>query len=244
MSRLLRIQDKILIGLSLIGDVFDEIRTAGDLVGGAYEAVYGFTPKKYKKSNFNTTLSRMLSSDLIEKVIKNGEPQLRLTSTGKNKMVRNFPLFQMQNRQWDKKWRVLAFDIPEKKRNVRNALRRKLKEFGFGMVQQSVWISPHPFEEDINEFIAKRGLGDNVYLFISSNMVIGDIKDFSERIWNLEKLNESYEKVFYDEDMEKYMKLILIDPFLPKDLLPELWWGFKSRMKYRILAMQSNSTAV
>lgn len=47
-------------------------------------------------------------------------------------------------RNWDGRWRFFLFDIPEKRRSFRNALRDKLKKIGFFQFQKSVWI--HPFE--------------------------------------------------------------------------------------------------
>lgn len=49
-----------------------------------------------------------------------------------------------QPKKWDKKWRVVIFDIPDKEKIIRNALRQKLKFLGFRMVQESVFV--HPFD--------------------------------------------------------------------------------------------------
>jgi DNA-binding transcriptional regulator PaaX len=45
--------------------------------------------------------------------------------------------------KWDKKWRIIFFDIPELNKTARDCLSRKLKELGFLQLQKSVWI--HPF---------------------------------------------------------------------------------------------------
>jgi len=45
---------------------------------------------------------------------------------------------------WDKKWRMVMFDIPESKREDRRYFAEKLSEFGLLMIQKSCWI--HPFE--------------------------------------------------------------------------------------------------
>ena len=49
------------------------------------------------------------------------------------------------NRGWDGKWRIIVFDLPEKKRGLRNDLRKQLRSARFGGLQRSVWISPGPF---------------------------------------------------------------------------------------------------
>ena len=47
-------------------------------------------------------------------------------------------------RRWDGHWRIVLFDIPEKRRLGREALRSKLKQLGFYQLQKSCFI--HPFE--------------------------------------------------------------------------------------------------
>ncbi len=42
----------------------------------------------------------------------------------------------------DKKWEMVVFDIPEKKKMVRDEFRRRLKSLGYQKLQQSIWISP------------------------------------------------------------------------------------------------------
>ena len=46
-------------------------------------------------------------------------------------------------RTWDKKWRVVVFDVPNYKSKNRAAFREKIKELGFVLVQKSVWVYPH-----------------------------------------------------------------------------------------------------
>jgi DNA-binding transcriptional regulator PaaX len=52
--------------------------------------------------------------------------------------------------RWDKKWRIVLFDIPEEKRKIRDALRKKLKNLGFLEFQKSVFIFPYPCSNEIN----------------------------------------------------------------------------------------------
>ena len=45
---------------------------------------------------------------------------------------------------WDKKWRVILFDIPAGERTKRNAFRSFIRRQGAVMLQKSVWV--HPFD--------------------------------------------------------------------------------------------------
>src|SRR3990167_5471187 len=51
---------------------------------------------------------------------------------GKGKLVPKKP------RRWDGKWRVLIFDIPERRRGTRAQIRRTLLQLGFTRLQDSV----------------------------------------------------------------------------------------------------------
>ena len=53
-------------------------------------------------------------------------------------------------KKWDGLWRVVVFDVPDLTRIKREALRGKLKELGFRIVQKSVWAHPYPCREEIN----------------------------------------------------------------------------------------------
>ncbi|EKD58234.1 MAG: hypothetical protein ACD_56C00167G0002 [uncultured bacterium] len=60
-------------------------------------------------------------------------------------------------KKWDKKWRILIFDIEEKYKSRREALRGKLKELGLYQLQKSVWVCPYHFQEEVD--VLKNFLG-------------------------------------------------------------------------------------
>lgn len=63
---------------------------------------------------------------------------------------------------WDGKWRMLIFDITERRRRVRNQLRRLLHGMGFVRLQDSVWVYPYPCDEFVSLVRAhlKSGVGE------------------------------------------------------------------------------------
>ncbi len=52
-------------------------------------------------------------------------------------------------KKWDRKWRVVIFDIPHEHRLKRDVFRRKLKELGFYSLQKSVWVHPYECSKEI-----------------------------------------------------------------------------------------------
>ena len=78
----------------------------------------------------------------------------KFSEKGENK-VRKFIIDELRispPKEWDKKWRLIIFDIPEKKRGGRVAFRKKLNDMGFYQCQKSAWIHPFPCLEEI-EFV-------------------------------------------------------------------------------------------
>ncbi|MDO8593681.1 MAG: CRISPR-associated endonuclease Cas2 [bacterium] len=63
---------------------------------------------------------------------------------------------------WDGKWRVVMFDIREKRRSARSRLRLLLSGAGFLRLQDSVWVYPYPCDEFIGLVRAhlKSGTGE------------------------------------------------------------------------------------
>ncbi len=197
MRKLLRPQDILLLGLGGIIDVIEEVRDPLGIMARSYEAMYGFTPKRYKRHNYAHLVWRSLKTGYIEKVVKNREVFLRLTPRGKERVGRDFPLFMFQNAKWDGKWRIAIFDIAELNRYTRDKLRDKLKELGFGMFQQSVYLSPHNLAKDLAEFIENLGLSEFVYVFEipQSQITIGDSRALALKIWKLDQLNKQYSEL-------------------------------------------------
>lgn len=58
---------------------------------------------------------------------------------------------------WDGKWRLVIFDVPEKKRWIRNFLRRELLYNGFYQLQKSVWITPYNIVPEIERLFKEMG---------------------------------------------------------------------------------------
>ena len=69
-------------------------------------------------------------------------------------------------KKWDKKWRVIIFDIPEKKKRVREQVRLILSTAGFIRLQDSVWVYPYDCEDIIGLLKADLGVGKNILYMI------------------------------------------------------------------------------
>jgi phenylacetic acid degradation operon negative regulatory protein len=242
MAKKLRLRDRLLLGIAFIDEVLDATVGAG---ARAYHAGrLGFwTPKNYKGSALRQNIYRMLKTGYLEKKIKDGQPVLVISKTGRQQLARHFSYFRLQSKKWDKYWRLVIFDISEKQKSSRDALRRKLVELGFGQWQKSIYISPFDIEEDMVEFLAAQKLFGQAYVLTAKHRLIGDARELASKVWPLEKINKRYWQIIAElevlnklpslkqaSELKKichdYYQALLLDPCLPKELLP-LDWGAK-----------------
>ncbi len=86
--------------------------------------------------------------------VKREGKYLKLTPKGKQKALYvKWGLKKINIKNWDGKWRMISFDVPEKKKNLRECLRRKLQYLNFAKMQDSVWVTPLPIEREIGELL-------------------------------------------------------------------------------------------
>ena len=109
---------------------------------------------------------RLIKSRLLE---RNEKGLLRLSQKGQSALA----VLIMQNdmaskpRRWDKKWRILIFDIPEYRAGLRQQIRHILAKIGFVRLQDSVWIYPYDCEDLVSLLKADLKIGkDLLYMVV------------------------------------------------------------------------------
>lgn len=109
--------------------------------------------REIERSRLYRIVGEFYNDRLVDyKEDKDGSVKIVLTKEGQKKALR-FKLDEMKIKKpskWDGEWRIVIFDIPEKFKKVREALRMKLKELGFLELQKSVLILPYECEDEIN----------------------------------------------------------------------------------------------
>lgn len=106
------------------------------------------------KEKLSIQIGSLYRSKLIKKIEnKDGTTTIVLTEKGKIRaLTYKFREMQIKKEDWDGKWRVIFFDIPEKQRVHRDILREKIKNLGFYELQKSVFVFPYKCENEI-EFL-------------------------------------------------------------------------------------------
>jgi DNA-binding transcriptional regulator PaaX len=111
--------------------------------------------KKIDEKALKEDIKKLYRSKLIKrKENPNGSFTFVLTDKGKLRaLTYHFQTIKIERENWDKKWRIVIFDIPEKIKRARDALRDKLKEIGFYELQKSVFVFPYECKNEIDFII-------------------------------------------------------------------------------------------
>ncbi len=109
--------------------------------------------RKINKQSVERAIYNLYKSKLISECENpDGSLTMVLTDKGKKKIA-TFNIDNMEIKKpkvWDKKWRMVIFDIPEKYKPAREALRETLKRLGFYEYQKSVLVYPYECQKEID----------------------------------------------------------------------------------------------
>ena len=159
---------------------------------------------------------------------------------------------------WDRHWRIVGFEVPEKRRGARDALRSLLVEMGAAPIQPGLYVHAYELSAFVRQLADHLRVSDTVTYFATRAIrtgADGGDQDVVDRLWPLVSLADRYESVerqlasiverapFADGDslaasmfaaivhMETVMR---DDPLLPLELLPDDWAGIRARRAFRL----------
>jgi len=199
------------------------------------------------------TISGLIKEKIIEKsssvipigATKGSEVEgskYRLTEKGFQSLSLEFPFFRFLKDKWDGRWRVISYEIPEKKREIRDRLRREMQGWGLGPWHRSFWLTPHPILTTLKSLTSQKEEERYIQAFEADHS-FGDREILIEKVWGKTNLDKSYRELFKkwhdilssnDEKLNKFKKVVSFyidilrqDPGLPKELVGESWIGFE-----------------
>ncbi|MGW8426147.1 phenylacetic acid degradation operon negative regulatory protein PaaX [Peribacillus simplex] len=207
----------------------------------------------HNEQGVRVAVSRMVKQGWIQSEKQGNKSYYFLTDRGVQRMDEAANrIYKMKPNEWDGKWRILMYTIPEDKRQLRDDLRKELLWSGFGSFSSGCWISPNDLEKQINRLIEKYDINEYVDFFISEYKGPKENQSLVEKSWYLEEIENKYEEFIEkyskqfivhqsiinrgemsDADcfvertnlVHEYRKFLFIDPGLPKELLPSKWNG-------------------
>lgn len=176
---------------------------------------------------------------------------LEITKNGQKRLKGFFPEYFLPPK-WDGNWYLVNFDIPEKLRKKRDTFRDNLKILGFGKLQKSIWIYPYNLLGDVEKFAKENNLTPYLILSISNKVGRIESKILAEKIWKISGIQKEYQD-FISEFKEKekpslfelffrYHSILINDPRLPKELLPDDWVGDEAYELYSKLKKEIKSS--
>jgi len=128
---------------------------------------------KYKLKQLKNNAHYLKKRGLIEFIRENDkEVVVKITDSGR-KYLKTFDIDNMvlnRPEHWDGKWRLVIFDVPEKHKKAREALRRKLKDLGFVRLQDSAWVTPYPCDDEVRFLREIFNIPFNVDVFTISDL--------------------------------------------------------------------------
>lgn len=117
-----------------------------DLVLGVPSTIEG----KNSKSKYALTraVKNLAETGFVDIIDSGHQSYAKLTPKGKNKLnsMKLMGDEALVSATWDGFWRIIILDLPEERKAERESLRYLLKKANFVCIKNTVWISPHPYE--------------------------------------------------------------------------------------------------
>lgn len=124
------------------------------------------------KYGIKRSLKGLKETGQIETFSSGQNDYARLTKEGKKKMhsLKLDNDTTLVNTVWDGFWRIIILDLPEERKNEREALRYLLKKANFACVKNTVWVSPYPYEHLFENIKKDLGLGAELMIIITDKL--------------------------------------------------------------------------
>jgi phenylacetic acid degradation operon negative regulatory protein len=163
------------------------------------------------------------------------------------------------NRDWDGTWTLVAFSLPDSRRDERHDLRSQLIWNGFGLLQNGLWIAPGP--KDAAAIAEGLGLVDNVTVFTARHAKPTESADLVRRAFDVAAIADRYREFLarwdvpapvsdLPDDLARqlvlhtdWLRLVRQDPHLPAEHLAVDWPAIRAETVFRHLAHRYDTTA-
>ena len=158
-----------------------------------------------------------------------------------------------RDKPWDGYWYLISYSIPEDRRRLRDRLRVKLLWLGCGPLTSGLWISPHNVRNEVEEIATTLGITGHIEVFRAQHLGFSDVHSLIAQCWDLPAVNAQYTAFIekYRPEYERhlaamrtdghlspaecfvrrfmlvheYRQFPYMDPYLPRELLPDDWRG-------------------
>jgi len=127
-----------------------------------------YNDDRYDKAEINDRIQYLKSMGFIKTFTESRERFVELSPKGFKKLKKLSAEIKIDRpKKWDKKWRMVIFDVPEKFRSSRNSLRFKLLSLGLIKIQKSVYVYPFPCTDEIVSLSRSLGIEKSVTVMVA-----------------------------------------------------------------------------
>ncbi len=156
--------------------------------------------------------------------------------------------------EWNGRWTIVTYALATEQVDERREIRRRLRRFGFGPLQDAVWISPRVTADQLRRgFVAVPA--DTLTIFEDAHLGAEEDLDVV-RVWGLDQIADRYQDILDQvgsaselvrqgesvsptaalrartEAMMEWRLMPAVDPNLPPELLPDGWLGWEARRRF------------
>ena len=149
---------------------------------------FGITP-----TSARAALSRLARRGLLRSARDGRRTSYGLTPEAQRTLgegLQRLLAFGADDRPWDGSWLVVAFSVPEGRRELRHTLRSRLRWAGFGPLYDGVWVSPRAEPEATTALLADLGIATATVL--TSRVVTAVNGGDPVHAWDLDGLGAAY----------------------------------------------------
>ncbi len=132
------------------------------------------TSRRFTQEQIRDSVKYLKQQKLIEYVAdKRDRTIVKITKKGKSKLREfDIELIKIKKpKKWDRKWRLVIYDLPLRFKKAREELRWKLKQLSFFQFQKSAWVFPYPCEDEIIYITDFYGIRNYIDILIAESVL-------------------------------------------------------------------------
>ena len=128
--------------------------------------------KIFNENYLRRTIRSLEKQNIIEIKQENGLEVVKLTDNGRKKVLK-YSLSEIgvvKPEYWDKKWRLIFYDVKKNKNVIRDHFRDYLISMGFYPLQESVYLHAYPCEKEVEFLRSYLGIRGEVRMVIAEQI--------------------------------------------------------------------------
>lgn len=148
--------------------IFHPARNWSEVSISSDDPIYRKYRKVLKSEQLKKLIYYLKKNNFIRAENLNGKKAIVMDKKGFEKITKIYfkTIDQSKTKRKDGKWIMIIFDVPEKWRKSRDLLRSILRNLGYKMFQQSVWVTPYDVSEKTEHLLQMYNLDEFVKIFL------------------------------------------------------------------------------